>query len=434
MATQKSIYEVLQIESNDGSKVIDLIQGAVSLDYYEDIFSPTITAKLTIVNVGTTVREGGKLMSLYNGLPLRGGERVSLKVAPNSKNIPVGLDFTNPKNYLYVSGVKNAIVEAHKESFTLNLVSREAITNETSRVVKRFPTDYTIDESVKEIMEESLLINKNSVVDKTQNPYGFIGNLKKPFTVLVWLASKAVPEGKNANAGFVFYQTKEAFNFRSLDGLVTQDVKYEYSYSEDIAMFDGIEKKNNEFNILNYYIDRNQDVVEKLRLGAFSSQRIFFNPLNFTINSPEEGLYTFDKKVETLGRRPKLPKINPSSPLTLGEVPSRIFTQILDIGTIDQDVSKDLNSDPLNYQSQSLMRYNLLLTQSLSIMIPCNFDLNAGDIIYCNIPEITVIPGETEWDRQVSGKYMIKELCHHIDTNNSYTSLKLIRDTFGDKR
>ena len=26
---------------------------------------------------------------------------------------------------------------------------------------------------------------------------------------------------------------------------------------------------------------------------------------------------------------------------------------------------------------------------------------------------------------------MIKELCHHFDTNGSYTSMKLVRDTFG---
>jgi len=26
---------------------------------------------------------------------------------------------------------------------------------------------------------------------------------------------------------------------------------------------------------------------------------------------------------------------------------------------------------------------------------------------------------------------MIKELCHHFDVNNSYTSMKLLRDTFG---
>ena len=46
----KSIYEELTIESNDQKRTADIRQGAVSIDYYEDIFSPTITAKIRIVN------------------------------------------------------------------------------------------------------------------------------------------------------------------------------------------------------------------------------------------------------------------------------------------------------------------------------------------------------------------------------------------------
>jgi hypothetical protein len=42
------------------------------------------------------------------------------------------------------------------------------------------------------------------------NKYGFIGNMRKPFTVLTWLASKGVPESKgDATAGYVFYETQE---------------------------------------------------------------------------------------------------------------------------------------------------------------------------------------------------------------------------------
>ena len=40
-------------------------------------------------------------------------------------------------------------------------------------------------------------------------------------------------------------------------------------------------------------------------------------------------------------------------------------------------------------------------------------------------------PDAKEFDKEQSGLYMIKEVCHHFDTEKSYTSLKLIRDTFG---
>ena len=82
---------------------------------------------------------------------------------------------------------------SEKETFTLNLVSREAITNETVRVGKRFPSSQKISDSVKNIVEKYLSSNKLYDIDETQNPYGFIGNMKKPFTILTWLASKSVP-------------------------------------------------------------------------------------------------------------------------------------------------------------------------------------------------------------------------------------------------
>ena len=39
-AINKSIYEELILESNDQKRTIDIRQGTVSIDYYEDIFSP----------------------------------------------------------------------------------------------------------------------------------------------------------------------------------------------------------------------------------------------------------------------------------------------------------------------------------------------------------------------------------------------------------
>ena len=60
---------------------VDVKLGVTNLLYYEDLFSPTITAVMEVVNTGGTIEgEGGKFMSIYSGLPLRGGERVFVKV------------------------------------------------------------------------------------------------------------------------------------------------------------------------------------------------------------------------------------------------------------------------------------------------------------------------------------------------------------------
>lgn len=74
------------------------------------------------------------------------------------------------------------------------------------------------------------------------------------------------------------------------------------------------------------------------------------------------------------------------------------------------------------------------MTQTLSIIVPCNLDLNAGNVIECNFPKVNSSEDAKEYDTEVSGLYIIKELCHHFDAENSYTSMKLIRDTFGKQK
>lgn len=438
MSTKKSLYQKAILESTDRSRTIDITQGIIAFEYYEDIFSPTITAKIKIVNNGNAISptngSTGK-QSIYNGLPLRGGERIALKISGNSSTNP-GLDFSRKDDYLYVSGITDVISETNRESFTLHLVSREAISNETSRVYEKFPTDFKINQSVTKILTETLKTRKIGKIDTSSNRYGFIGNLRKPFTVLVWLASKAVFA---KSAGFLFYQNKDGFHFRSIDELIKQPVKASYTYTEAQASYDDKGNKiNNDFKILNYYADKNQNLLENLRLGTYSSYGLFFNPLNGKLVTPTYDIDDYSgSKSTSLGtpvsKKKILPPLSDNSPKNLGEVPTRIITAVLDVGSMEKGVSRKLNANPAEFQSQSLRRYNMLLTQVLNIIVPSNTNLRAGDIIQCYFPRITE-GDQKEFDRETSGLYMIKELCHHFDVEKSYTSLKLVRDTFGQRK
>ena len=192
-AVDASIYEIFTIESSDQSKTVDIREGVVGFIYYENIKAASLTATAIVVNTGGTIQgDDGKMQGMYNGLPLRGGERVKIKIAGNSKSNK-GLDFSeNPTQYFHVASISNVTIDAAKEIFTLHLVTREAITNQTVRVGKKFPTSQIISDSVKDIIKEYLKSEKVGTIDTTQNKYGFIGNLKKPFSIITWLASKSV--------------------------------------------------------------------------------------------------------------------------------------------------------------------------------------------------------------------------------------------------
>jgi len=422
-AIDASQYEEITIESIDGSKTVDIRLGVVGIDYYEDLFSPTITMKVLVASTGGT-SVGENLEGLYSGLPLRGGERVSLKILGNSETNE-GLDFSNKEDYLYVSSITNVITEAQREVFTLNLVSKEALVNETTRVYEKFPSGSRIDASVEKIIKDKLKTSKPVDVDVASNKYGFLGNLRKPFTVLVWLASKAVSQdGKSA--GFFFYQTQEGFKFKSVDSLISQEPFEEaYVYSE---INQSSIKENNDFKILKYNIQKNQNLLEKLRLGAYSSQLSTFNLLNGKFMTSTVGPNNY--KGKNLGQDEEAPDIRSSGNQRIVDIPSRIMTQVMDVGTLDAGIGTKVNANPFDNLRQSVIRYNLLFNQTLDMTIPLNTNLKAGDIIKCEFPKITIEKNK-EIDQDKSGLYMIKELCHHFDTEMSITSMKLVRDTFG---
>ena len=51
-AKDPSVFDKIEIISADGTKSADIRGGTATVQYYEDIFSPTISAKLLISNTG----------------------------------------------------------------------------------------------------------------------------------------------------------------------------------------------------------------------------------------------------------------------------------------------------------------------------------------------------------------------------------------------
>ena len=433
-AVDKSLYEKFIIESVNRAKTADISAGVVGFSYFEDVFSPMITARVVVANTGNAIEgEDGKIQSLYNGFPLRGGERMQIKIAGNSQDND-GLEF----NDFYVGSITDVMIDSGRELFTLNLISREAITNETIRVGKKFPSSQKISDSVGDICKNYLSSDKLYDVDETQNPYGFYGNMRKPFTVLTMLASKSVPgnvSGKDATAGYFFFETKEGFRFKSIDSLIrTPPYPEKYVYAPGIIDTDDTTK---DFKILEFKTTRNQNLIENLERGAYCSNRTYLNPLTFEYTPTTQKIFKLEDysgKIENLGEDIDvvLPSLSANDNRTLASVPSRYICGILDIGTTDTKVSQVGNADPAKIHSQAMMRYNTLFTQILTMTIPLNTNLTAGDILNCEFPRIDQ-QERKEPDEVQSGLYLVKKLTHFFDSKGSYTKLQLVRDTNGRK-
>ena len=442
-------YEIINIESDQGV-TIDLRLGVVSFQYFEDLFSPTVTAKMVVISTSGVVSDDKtkKIESLYNGLPIRGGERVAIKIKGNT-NVNKGLRFDTPEKYLYVSKISNVIRDGQKEIFVLHLVSREAITNEITHVNRKFEPYSLIDTHVKDILKNDLkvkTIRYAGNIDPASNKYGFLGNLKSPFQLLVWLASKATPQTQSTSGftGYFFYQTQSGFNFRSADSLIkdgldgrTARTNFKATREYTHKQFTDYINESGDFNILSYSIQRNNDLIRKLIIGQYSNFTASFNPLNGRFSKVEEGSFNLKeilnqpkgKKISTLGDVPEVPTLLSDDGVGLGELPSRIMSVVKDVGTLSKEASKSDSPGVSQTQKEALVRYNLLFQQVVKIIIPLNTNLQAGEVVKLNF---LGAPEGSTYDRKQSGYYLIKELCHAFDTEQSVTSMTVIRDTFGE--
>jgi hypothetical protein len=94
--------------------------------------------------------------------------------------------------------------------------------------------------------------------------------------------------------------------------------------------------------------------------------------------------------------------------------------------------SKDNDYDIDAIIRQSSMRYNQLFSQKMSVVIPGDYELRVGDLVYCDFPEATS-KNITSVSQRKGGLYMIVDLSHLITTNKTFTRLNLVRDSIGRK-
>jgi|TARA_R100000479_G_scaffold176446_1_gene130930 hypothetical protein len=418
------------IESLDGKR-IDITNSILSIDYFEDILNPAISM---IVQVNNSY-------SIVSNLPIRGGERVEIDITTGSGDFVLNRDDDHLRVYK-VSGIDGTRMA---ENFTLHLTTQEHFKNEVARSYRRY--NGKISDSVKDILSNDLVTTKyiDENIEETSNSYSFIGSFRKPFNVLQWLGPKSLspeagssdpePDGSlqqkaSGTSGYFFYENSEGFNFKSIDTLVSglkgsgsSDTKKYYQYSYGGKIIKANEIANN-FEIIDFSFEKNIDMRKSLRLGTFCNYSYLFNPYTYEVTA-----YKYDLR-EEIGDKKLTKQTKFSLPEDLSGNPSRVLVRTTDDGIMAKDGGVSTSGRTPVDLAKSFARYNLLFTQALNILIPCNTKLKVGDVIYCEFPEMSA--GESkEIDPESSGFYLIRELRHHFSANQNTTSLKLMRDSYG---
>ena len=391
----------------------DNITSVLSIDYYESIFEPTFEFEIVFISNQDALSD----------LKLRGTERVNIEIEHQSGN----LEFDD---LVLTSFIQNESLST-SNIFTIRLNPIGVVENEKNRLTQKYDNTVKASTHVENILKSNLKVDEDSMeVEETANNDGFFGNYWRPFKGLYWLARRAVsasmPEdgGGSDRVGFLFWQTKSAYKFKSIDTMITEGKKddiFEYVQNDVVSDVPN-------YDVYNPRFEYDQDIIDQMKNSMYGENRSYFNLHTLQVTK-QQPFSKANAKQAHLGDE-ELVEVDDD----INENPTRItrvaitdFTQRTD-GTIN---SGEGDYHPHKVISQSRMRYETLLSRSLKITVPCNIQLEAGDVI--SVKLIKTMAGNDEW---LSGYYLIKDLRHTVHFTETgvqcYTYLRLVRDTPGD--
>lgn len=433
---------------------VEFSSGISEVSYYESILTPTVSMEATLTDVGGGNVEG-RQTNVLSGF-LRGGEEVSIILE----------DYRGSKlqQTLFTNTIKSGDVGTQKVTIRMSLFPREYLSNEQTRIVKRYGGK--ISETIRNILIDPTIfaLNASQVdIEETENVYNFIGNDRKPLYVLDWLCPKAIPTGKSGScAGFFFFQTSQGYKFKSVDGLLGQSAKKKYRFTNTPSSKSKDLDSGDFGRILQYSIDENVDIQSKMQIGTYSTRTLYFDPYTFKVDAVVNSMNSPGVQAPERSRDSDPAQVSGGSSQKLnatkaGETldfvpeefinkPCRLMCVVKDNGNLPSGTNaqrqlESWKSNPTTMNDrkdqtlhQSISRFNQLFSNKISITIPGDFSLNAGDIIYCEFPNPSANnTTQNTVNRELSGNYLIADINQNVTRQYHYTYINLVRDSVGRK-
>ena len=458
-------FNKFEIKSNIDDTTVDLRgSGTPIIEYRESIFMPYVEITAYIIDTGNTLPADDGADSgvgLLDAGLAQGTETILFNIEDEFGN---KINFTRNDD-LRVASVMGNEQGFSSNSFQLKIVSKEAFDNTllknrcTTANYKQIKFSGKISDvarSIVDVVLESPRAEKMNS-DETLNDFHAWGQNVTPFDMLLELQQLAIPNtqtstGKTAKgntAGYLFFQTAVGYQFRSLDGLMfSQKVS-----GGHIDMNGNIIRRYLENNrgdedlppsfdgkILWSKMSRSVDALRQFETGGYAGEIIVFNEI--TKEFPTTTLQTDEDGNGIIAGR-KLPTLNKDYLDSDGKaLPTiqRIVRQAVGQSHIGNDSLETQieKTDVINYNNEEIIlqakqNYNQKMEMSAEIIIDADLSLNAGDLIYCEFPELSTKVTTIGSRTRKSGIYMIADLCHYGDKANSFTGLHLVRGSFGVK-
>lgn len=418
---------------------IDLFPQFVEISIYQSIFEPTIKAEMLINdNIG-----------LFANYPFTGEEIITFEYQQLS-----GFDVTKPDNKkikFIISGVRDIGMDdrARAMMFIIDLKSLEFLQNTRKYVshayhdlaedmAEKVYNTYIGEDTKDKFKQVKPFIKEESI--KIRNLV--IPNLR-PFQAIQWLAKHAVAKDYENRFLYLFYEDLESFNFVTIQKLISdaqEEKKKEelrnksYKYYSDIELANVKEESSKDYHlrmITNIVNNKRFSSIEKIAGGYYQNELFEISLLQKSYNSTPTEFDANSKPKYSLEKNPLNTKeyieyVKNKKDKT--EYSNRIRYIINNYQDSDD---QDKTQPNFRYKFGNATKYLFALNQiDLTITVPANMQLKAGEIIYCDIPETHGF-NQVETDKYMSGLYIITEIKQVVSQGNkAATTLRINKDGY----
>jgi len=397
------------------------ISTILAFDYYESIFEPTIKVTSTLVG----------LDQLLATRSFKGDEKLSFSIKHPSGQL--SFDDLSIQSFQQNDNSSTANV------YTFLATNPDAYKNYNNRLTQRYDPSVKISSHVTSILR-TLGTNRQTDIEPTANSMGFYGNFWPPFKGLYWLAKRSASATGSSDGsgtsrvGFLFWENQFGYNFKSIDTIAANSKTSVIQQFDQTDVVDDVGDSNN-FNAYNVRFERDQNLLDQIAKGMYSDNANYFNlhSLAQSKKVPSQKLSYKDKVFSGqshFGGDASIGKYSFTDKMNFETTQFFIDGTMKPDGKMNFSGSGDKEYDIHKIKAQSRMRYASMMSRSLRMTVPLNFELAAGLPVQVNL-----IQSNTGASKHQSGVYIIKDLRHNIEFTDQgikgFTHLRLLSDTYG---
>lgn len=398
----------------------------VELSYYEDIYSFVTSGYITLVDA-----QG--FLELFQ---LSGNEFIEI----NFGKIRTGSNSTDQLFRVYKTSDRKPSGNMNSEVYTLYFCSEELLLSEQTKISKSY--NGKISEMVQSILTDKLKVKTKNIqkIEETTGTYNFVVPRLKPLEAISWLSTYARPKATGTvGADMLFFETKNGFNYRSLQSMFKQPIYATYRYQAKNIEDSVQDFQEKTITVLDYEFVKTYDSLKDINSGTFANKLITIDPLARSFKTTEFNYddYFEKKKTSSLNDNSVLVPLknrlgktqNESYDSRIKVLTSNAAQQNLEyIKQIPGSVAKDVgieNYIPLRTAQLGLANYTVV-----KVTIPGDPGITAGTTIDFNLLTLKPSSNQKDLDRYYSGTYLVSAVRHIITSGGAYqTVLEICKDS-----